>query len=55
MLVLVARYRGWRIERLQTIEARATQQSAESGSAGFYFAGDPPAVPAQPAKGTNPF
>src|ERR1035437_5447837 len=54
-LVFVALDRRRRVERAQAIHPGAAQNAADGGAAELEFAGDAPAVPAQPAKSKNLF
>lgn len=50
-LVLVAHDGRRRVERTEPVHARPAQDAADRGAAEVQFAGDPPAVVTQPAKG----
>jgi len=55
MLVFVSNHRRRRVERAQAVQSRPAQNAADGGPAELEFVGDPPAVPALPAKNQNPF
>jgi hypothetical protein len=55
MSMFVAQHGRGRVERAQAAHSGTAQNATDRGPAEAQFAGDAPAVPAQPAKSQNPF